>query len=75
MNISNIQGYTDLPGSKKDSCSEFIQSIISSQFPDENVEIKRITPYADGVEVTFCKDGEEYTFCNITPDFFKEVTK
>lgn len=73
MNISNIRGFGELPGSKKDSCSEFIQSIISSQFPDENVEIKRITPYADGVEVTFCKDNEEYSFCNVTRSFFEGV--
>lgn len=73
LNISNVRGFAEFPDHLKDSCKQFIQSILSSQFPDENVEIARVRPYADGVEVTFCKDNEEYTFSSVTPKFFEEV--
>lgn len=75
MNINNIRGFGELPESKKDRCIDFIQSIISSEFPGENVEIKRVREYCDGVEVTFCKNDEEYTFCNVTPKFFQEMNQ
>lgn len=54
---------------------KFIQDILANKFDnDENVEIKRVKPYADGVEVTFLKDGEEYTFSSVTPKFFQEMS-
>lgn len=74
MNIDNIQGFGELPEAKKNRCIDFIQSIISSQFQnDENVEIARVREYCDGVEVTFRKDNEEYSFCNVTRSFFEGV--
>lgn len=69
-----IPGFLDLPESKKDSCRDFIQFILSSQFDDDrNVDIKHIKKYADSVEVTFLRNNEEYTFCNITPSFFFHI--
>lgn len=53
---------------------KFIQDILANEFDnDESVEIARVRPYGDGVEVTFCKCGEEYTFCSVTPKFFQEM--
>lgn len=54
---------------------KFIQDILANEFGnDENVEIARVRPYADGVEVTFAKNGEEYTFCSVSPKFLEEMS-
>lgn len=72
-NIETIPDFLKLPEYLKKDCNNFIQRILSSEFPKENVTIRSIKPYADGVEVTFLKSNEEYTFCNVTSKFFEEA--
>lgn len=66
MKLEEIQGFKQLSEMRQKQCMDLIDEVGHIL---ENVEIKRVRPYADGVEAVFSDGMEEYTFSKVNSLF------
>lgn len=66
MKLEEIQGFKQLSEVRQRQCMDLIDEVGHIL---ENVEIKRVRPYGDGVEAVFSDGMEEYTFSKVNSLF------